>query len=585
MNSFTRALAGATVSLLFVARYAAAALAADSPGSGGTELAPSPEPAGKAPGILVNHVGFAPQAAKCCLIPGATPVAFEVIDTATGRAAFTGRTTIEGPDLGSWQAGDFSALDRTGAFQVRAGNGRSGTFVIAPDPYEDALRKTVAYFSKQRCGPSETGYHAPCHLDDGRRRDNGQHQDVTGGWHDACDLRKWVDATIFGMIGLARVAELRRPEWGRASIPAELRWGNRYFLAMQEPAGYVMNYCGGDDGNRWTSNTVGDQDERPIHTEPCNATAQFCFIIAQAAAVRLAQEAGPVYAAKCREAGLRGLAWCRKTNAGRTSTDLGAAVAACVELHRTFGDDQYRTLAIEYARRLVALQVTERTDGAGGVRGFFRTSPDDGEPRRDISHGCWQLIGLCMALERFPTDADAPGWRRAIRLYVDDFLAPLMARNAFAIAPFGLYSKDPGGSRRAGDYWYRYFMEPGPRWWVGINANLASTGVGLAKAARLLKEPRLAALAQRQLDWILGVNPFDASTMTGVGRNQPTQFVTSEFKPVTPLIDGAVMNGIGGTPDDEPDLKPGSWQTCEYWTPMVCYTMWLMSELSARPPD
>ena len=46
---------------------------------------------------------------------------------------------------------------------------------------------------------------------------------------------------------------------------------------------------------------------------------------------------------------------------------------------------------------------------------------------------------------------------------------------------------------------------------MGINANLASTGVGLAKAARLLKDPRLAALAQRQLDWILGVNPVGSS--------------------------------------------------------------------------
>ena len=343
-----------------------------------------------------------------------------------------------------------------------------------------------------------------------------------------------------------------------------------------------MNYCGGNDGNRWTENKEGDQDDRPIHTEACNATAQFCFILAQAATVRLTREAEPAYAARCREAALRCLAWCRTNNAGRASTDLGAAVAACVELHRTFGDDQYRTLAAEYGRRLLALQVSERGGGDAAVRGFFRTSPTDAEPRRDISHGCWHLIGLCEALERFPDHADAAAWRQAIRLHVDDYLTPMLARSAFGIAPFGLFSKKTGGGRRAGDYWYRYFMDPSPRWWVGINANLASTGVGLAKASKLLQEPRLAALAQRQLDWILGVNPFDASTMTGVGRNQPRQFVTGEFKPVTPLIDGAVMNGIGGTSDDQPDLKPGSWQTSEYWTPMVCYTMWLMSELSRR---
>jgi hypothetical protein len=584
MNSPNQTCSTGALSLWCAVQFLVTALAAQSAAAAALEAgaARPAGAAGKTPRILVNHVGFTPQGAKCFLMEGAAAVAFEVIEAATNKAVLAGRTTLGGPDLGSYQVGDFSALSQPGTYQVRAGDGRSGTFRIAADVYEDALRKTVSYFAKQRCGPSETGYHAPCHLDDGRRRDNGQHQDVTGGWHDACDLRKWVDATIFGMIGLARVADLRQPDWGRASIPAEMRWGNRYFLAMQEPGGYVMNYCGGNDGNRWTANKVGDEDDRPIHTEACNATAQFCFILAQAATVRLTREADPAYATQCREAALRCLAWCRRNNTGRNSTELGAAVAACVELHRTLADDHYRAMAAEYARRLVALQVTQQGRGEAAVRGFFRTSTNDAEPRRDISHGCWQLIGLCEALERFPDHADAPAWRQAIRLYADDYLAPMLARSAFGIAPFGLFSKDPGGNRRVGEYWYRYFMEPGARWWVGINANLASAGVGLAKASKLLQEPRLAALAQRQLDWVLGVNPFDASTMTGVGRNQPRQFVTGEFKPVTPLIDGAVMNGIGGTTDDRPDLKPGSWQTCEYWTPMVCYTMWLMSELSGR---
>ena len=102
-------------------------------------------------------------------------------------------------------------------------------------------------------------------------------------------------------------------------------------------------------------------------------------------------------------------------------------------------------------------------------------------------------------------------------------------------------------------------MEPGPRWWVGINAHLASTGSAWPKRRGSCRNRVWAALAQRQLDWILGVNPFDASTMTGVGRNQPKQFVTGEFKPVTPLIDGAVMNGIVRQGRiDQPDLKPGS---------------------------
>lgn len=118
-------------------------------------------------------------------------------------------------------------------------------------------------------------------------------------------------------------------------------------------------------------------------------------------------------------------------------------------------------------------------------------------------------------------------------------------------------------------------------WWVGINSNLASAGVGLVKAGKILNDSRLLELAQRQLDWILGVNPFYSSTVEGIGYNHPQQFVnSSEFRPATPRLPGAVMNGIGGTVDDMPDLYDGSYHTAEYWTPMVAYTMWLMAELS-----
>ncbi|GAI43029.1 unnamed protein product, partial [marine sediment metagenome] len=116
--------------------------------------------------------------------------------------------------------------------------------------------------------------------------------------------------------------------------------------------------------------------------------------------------------------------------------------------------------------------------------------------------------------------------------------------------------------------------------WNGINANLASAGVGCIKAARLLNDPGLAALAQRQLDWIVGANPFNSSTSSGIGFNHPDAFINRSLAPQTPVIPGAVMNGIGGNEEDEPDLKPGSWQTCEYWTPMLFYTMWLTAEIN-----
>jgi hypothetical protein len=156
----------------------------------------------------------------------------------------------------------------------------------------------------------------------------------------------------------------------------------------------------------------------------------------------------------------------------------------------------------------------------------------------------------------------------------------LARRGPFGAIPYGLYRSRPQGGRELGSFWYRWFMEANPEWYVGINAHLASMGVGLVKAARLLGEPDWLALAQRQLDWIVGANPFDASTVVGAGHNTPQHMFGLEFDPPTPYLPGAVMNGISGNEADEPQLRPGSWQDTEYWTPMVAYTMWLMAELS-----
>jgi hypothetical protein len=95
-------------------------------------------------------------------------------------------------------------------------------------------------------------------------------------------------------------------------------------------------------------------------------------------------------------------------------------------------------------------------------------------------------------------------------------------------------------------------------------------------------QSRLNKLAQLQLDWILGSNPFDASTISGAGRNHPKLFITGEYEPPTPEIAGGVMNGLGGDADDAIRLDAGSYNTSEYWTPMVAYTMWLMATLQER---
>ena len=538
--------------------------------------------------LYINHVGYTPAASKLCVMGGTWETEFAVCDATSGAEVYRGMLRRAASDYGLYTRGDFSALSTPGTYVVRAGREQSQPFTVAQDVYADALQKMVGYFQLQRCGATDTGWNGPCHLDDGLRGDTLQHQVVEGGWHDACDLRKWVDATLYGMVGLAWLKNTAACQWDDGCIEDELRWGNRYFLSMQEPAGYVMNFIGGDyfahaDNNRWTDN-IGDRvDDRLIDVRPCTTNAQWVFIFAQAALMQLTNDAA--YAAQCERAARACLRWLLAGEYTHTAGELGAALVALTALHRATGDATLPGVAVGYAETLLKMQVLRQVDSRSEVWGFFwdrlDVAPSAREPFKSIWQGCWPLIGLAELLAAAPDHPRAPAWRDAITLYVDRYLRPLAARSAFGTVPYGLYRGTPPGSRDLGRFSYRWFMEARPDWYVGINAHLASTGLGLMRAAQLLDRPDYAAMAQRQLDWIVGFNPFNASTVVDVGYNVPQHMLGAEFYPPTPYLPGAVMNGISGTAEDVPQLRPGSWQETEYWTPMAGFTMALLAELGA----
>jgi hypothetical protein len=535
--------------------------------------------------VLVNHAGYLPGSSKICLVKSATghDGPFRIINASAKKAVFLGQLIHTAGDLGDYRAGEFSKLDAAGDYWIESGTCRSVTFTVGKDVGLDPVQKAIGYFARQRCGGSSTGYHAPCHLDDGRRGDNGRHQGAVGGWHDACDVRKWVSATIYGMLGLIDAADLFPDGPVHRAIVDELRWGNAYFLSMQEPAGYVMNYCGGDDGNVFTDNLPGTDDDRVIHTNPCEVTAQFHFIAAQAGLFRLLEHEEPAYAQTCRAAAKRCLNWCVARSRPRGATGLAAAVSACIRAWQVFNDPQFGEFAVDCAKQLIARQVP-KSAGDAALPGMFLTSPIDREPVREIMHGNLPLLAMCDLLSVLPQHPDAQRWRETLALHVEHVKA-MAARSAFGIIPFGVYSQNPGGNRKIGNYWYRYFMRQTGEdnststWWVGTNAHLASNGLGLVRASRILGDAGLAAIAQRQLDWILGGNPFNASTMSGVGANQPALYRNRTLNPPTPVIPGGVMNGLGGSPEDECICQSGEWTTCEYWTPMVSYVMRLAAAM------
>ncbi len=559
--------------------------------------------------LMVNQAGYVPNSAKTIVSKGTRSSKFDVISLETQKIVFSGVFKPESGDFGEYSIGDFSAVTVEGHYYIKSDTLRSYPFEISGVAYGPEMDLIAKYFSLQRCGSSTTGYLSPCHIDDGVRMDNGKHQDVSGGWHDASDLRKWVGATVYGMIGLAKTYELQGGRVNnREKILEELKWGNQYFLKMQEPQGYVMSFVGGDvkkhsDSNRWTDNEIGKEggelefvnptagkstkemllfgpkDDRVIETSPLDLGGQYIFITAEALMARITKD-DKEYSKKCIQAASKCFKWCSTREFDKETRIIGASMQAALEMYKTTKEDIYMNFAIAQAERLKKLQENNKESG---ISGFFKTSASDNEPYKNIWEGCLQLISLCDMIQMFPSHNNAPEWEKMVAGYSRQYLLFFTEKNSFGIVPFGLYIKqDPGGNRKAGKYWYRYFMQPEPDWWVGINSNVASAGIGLLKASEVLNDPKLKVFAQKQLDWITGVNPFNSSTIVGVGYNHPPHFGGSTFLPLTPVIPGAVLNGLGGDHEDQAMIGDGDWQISEYWTPMVSFTLWLMAEISSR---
>ncbi len=83
-----------SLAIFFLLVFSATAYGADVTTPEGPRAATPADAAQKSPQVLVNRIGFTPRAAKYCLVAGGSPVAFEIIDAATGQAIFTGHTAV-----------------------------------------------------------------------------------------------------------------------------------------------------------------------------------------------------------------------------------------------------------------------------------------------------------------------------------------------------------------------------------------------------------------------------------------------------------------------------------------------------------
>ncbi|MEJ2010219.1 MAG: glycoside hydrolase family 9 protein [Acidobacteriota bacterium] len=515
------------------------------------------------PTIALNHLGFRPRVGRKVLlvraVTGHQPRVFTLRDIVDESFHFTRELELKKGDLGACLTADFTGLDRPAIYQINVGNEGSVPFFIREDVWRRTLPKSVGYYRYQRCGVDVPGVHPICHLDDARRRDNGEHVNEIGGWHDAGDLRKWMDPTMLNAIALLNlVRNIPSPQPGDVTheyILDEVRYGNRYFLKMQDTDGRVWHdVAGGVNGdnsdNHWTDNLVGTSDDRYINvTKLEHISAMFSTV--QALVSQLYAPSDSAYASLCLRAGVR--AWKGSARKGSTLDYAWWCLAAC-ELYRATKQQEYRTAALSLGRELMARQATTYMADQRQIRGYWTdqekasagtASISAPVPYFSLAYPAMPAYVLLELYEAFPDAEDRRKWKDTLT--------------------------------------YRYFMPVRKQWfWQGIDSNLENNALMAARFALVAKDDpnggkQYADLAYRQLEWVTGANPFGACLMTGEGMRNP--YPHSRF---VGLIPGGIMNGIAGNAEDEPVLDEDYkfiWRTNEYWSPHVAYYLWTVSTL------
>jgi endoglucanase len=310
------------------------------------------------PNIKVNQLGYLTDSVKMAVFRGENlPGEFHVINAETGQAVYSGEIEERGLDRTTDEYisyGFFTDLTAPGHYYIEAQVvGRSYSFAIADDLYDDILILAGRQYYLNRCGISLTdefaGYtRSACHTArTPLREDVTTTLDVTGGWHQDSSGSKDVETIAHVVSALLLAYELNPTLYGDdTNIPEsgnqipdlldEIRYGIEWFARMQDPV------SGGVYGG---VSVYPSGDEYAAFVEPLSvpATKMFCAIMAKFSYIY--QGYDNAYATECLKAADR--AWRYLT---QNHTDLLDEMyfQAAAEMYRAAGYQGYHNVVVQY---------------------------------------------------------------------------------------------------------------------------------------------------------------------------------------------------------------------------------------------
>ena len=597
------------------------------------------------PRVLTNQVGYETHKPKRAVFMATRqypPLVFALVDETTGRPVYHGKAVYTGP-VDQWKNRlfwtiDFTAYTTPGTYRLTIsapGATSSEPFIIGDNILEKAtLSDIVYYFKGQRAAGllDQADRHLPlpasAHINPAPATPSTSDTlDLHGGWYDATgDYGKHLSHLSFSsyfnpqqipfvVYSLLKTNELLAHRPGTdyrqfiRRILDEAMFGADYLVRVQAKNGSFYRSVGAPGPGKLAKDRLispeqqsyrikttkdasfgGDRTTNDWRSYQSSFRSGGGMAIAALAMASMTDIPGEFSNARYLEAAESAFQFLQAHNAEMTNDgkpnilDDYCALAAATELYKATRNDSYRNAAETYAKNLLA-----RLHSWNGYTDYWRADTAD----RPFFHPSDAGLPLVSLLYYCPYATLST--QNAIRVTLTKSLRHELAITHEVNNPFGYTRQlvqDTLGNRHT-SFFFPHGSEASP-WWQGEDARLASMAAAARLAIPLLAtdsvfKDSLETFALDQLNWILGLNPYDASMLQGAGHNNPAYgfFGTFEYTNAP----GGIVNGITSCLDDENDIefnlsytqtkKDYDWRWAEQWLP---HDAWYLLAIAAGQP-
>ncbi len=493
-----------------------------------------------------SHVGYRPKDTKIAMVGIGGGERFELIDP-QDKVVFSGKSELLKNKNGEFLQLAFSDFRTEGIYRIRCGPLVSDPFPINEAIWLQPVFKAVNFYYCERCGHEVEGIHKECHKDWQGFRGEVK-KVINGGWHDAGDLSQGSRRSAMATWAMLQNVDVLQEQKHAAEVVVRMRdeiaWGLKYLLKTQFGDGYRISWC---RMRMFTDNQIGTVDDVVVPAQ--NVPAEnFLAAAVMCKAVGLFEKSDPTLATKLREAAIDdwNAAVASRPTWDQASVEEAAwGVTSSLLLANMTGEEKYRNQAVALSKLLLQCQEQSFVNGIP-ITGYFY---NNSERQRVIhnSHSAFEeapMIALALLCDELPEHESWMEWYGTAVLYSEFFMKRgSRISTPYELLPNSVWAKseilaDTNEARRATSLQQfndgtrlndEYVLRTFPIWQDSLfhgntNVQLSNTWA-LAEASRLRNDPDGMKLVGKQLEWVLGANPFGQSLMYGEGYDFTPQYV------------------------------------------------------------